>query len=273
MSIVRLIFLLLFALSLTGCAIKRPIRSMDPKPVLLHLPGVAGDNIFEREFVRSLRTGGLDADARIYEWTARKFMIVNLQSNERNRRAAKQLARHIAELRATHPHRPILLTSDSGGAGPMVWALEALPEDVQIDGAIMMGPALSPTYDLSKALKRVRGRMVAFTSPGDIAVLDWGTRLFGTIDGKKVAAAGRFGFRKPNGADDVQYVKLVQMPYRLEWLGRYANWGDHVGPLGPRFASGVIAPLLTELALGRSPDEPSTVVRLTPKYAYEQGAR
>ena len=38
-----------------------------------------------------------------------------------------------------------------------------------------------------------------------------GTRLFGTIDGKHVEAAGKVGFHPPQRADPAQYQKLVDM--------------------------------------------------------------
>ena len=254
--------IVLLVVASTGCAVRRPLRSMDPKPVLIHLPGIAGDNVFERAYLRALRDGGLDAEPRLYDWTRRQFLISNLRAYDHNRARARELARQIADLRAAQPHRPILLTCDSGGAGPTVWALEALPPDVHVDGVVLVAPALSADYDLSAALSRVRGRMVAFTSPGDLLILDWGTRVFGTIDGKRVPAAGRGGFVKPPTADDDQYDKLVQMPYRAAWFGRYGHWGGHVGAMNPRFASGLLAPLLADLALGAAPDQPAEVVRL-----------
>ena len=59
----------------------------------------------------------------------------------------------------------------------------------------LLASALSPEYDLSKALGHVRGKVYVFTSPGDSLVLGTGTRLFGTIDGIKSDAAGLNGLR------------------------------------------------------------------------------
>ena len=75
-------------------------------------------------------------------------------------------------------------------------ALESLPAAAV--GAGHPPRALSPTYDLSKALAGQR-EMVVFWSPLDLIVLGAGTRIFGTIDRVRTAirpgssASGRPG--------------------------------------------------------------------------------
>ena len=59
-----------------------------------------------------------------------------------------------------------------------------------------------------------------------VIVLGAGTRVFGTIDGKKEEAAGLRGFKTPDEpADAKQYDKLVQMPYQDAWM-EIGNIGD-----------------------------------------------
>ena len=77
-----------------------------------------------------------------------------------------------------------------------------------------------------------------------------GTRLFGTIDGVKTDAAGLVGFRKPEGADEKAYEKLVQKPYDDGWIA-FQNIGNHVGCMSEPFAENVIAPMLIEDERGR----------------------
>jgi hypothetical protein len=120
--------------------------------------------------------------------------------------------------------------------------MEQLPADVMVDSWLMVAPALSPGYDLSAALRHVRGRAYAINSQGDI-VLGQGTRVFGTIDGVKSDAAGRVGFVRAANADAGQYEKLVQVNYDPAWL-KLGNAGDHIGPMNTRFAREVLAPLL-----------------------------
>lgn len=251
----RLIIFLLLGLAFGGggCAnvIRRDAVAFDHKPLLIHFPGVAGDTYLERKFLSAVVEGGLDADTRLFDWTRKRGWVANLQAVDTNRATSRQMADRIVAFKTATPERPVLLTCDSGGAGPVLWTLEALPADVNVQGVLLLCPAISPDYDLSPALSRVRGTMVAFHGRNDGMVLDWGTRTFGTIDGKKVPAAGYTGFVLPRGATDAgQYRKLKMVGYDKEWFGKYGNAGDHTGALGGRFASGYIAPILIDMALG-----------------------
>ena len=90
-------------------------------------------------------------------------------------------------------------------AGPAIWTLERLPGDVKVACFVMLAPALSPTYDLSKGLAHVSGSAYCFNSPDDDMVLGTGTNLFGTMDGVRCDAAGRVGFVKPPDADAARH--------------------------------------------------------------------
>src|SRR5207248_2090228 len=135
-----------------------------------------------------------------------------------------------------------IITSHSAGTGIAVWALEKLPDDVQIDTLLMMQSALSPTYDLSKALAHVRGHAYSFWSNLD-PVVGGGTRLLGTVDGVNTEAAGHVGFRPPRTADAALYRKLMQFEYQESWM-RFGDDGDHIGPMRRAFAKNMLAPLL-----------------------------
>src|SRR5205085_171266 len=143
--------------------------------------------------------------------------------------AGKIAERITARFRA-EPKGKILLTGHSAGTGLCVFALEKLPEDVKVETVLLMSPALSPMYDLSKALSHVTGKVYVFSNPNDVLVLGAGTAVFGTIDGQKVKAAGRHGFERPEGADKAQYAKLVAKPYEAAWM-KYGNIGDHIGDM------------------------------------------
>jgi len=218
------------------------------RPYLLHLPGIGGECWLDGALLRGLRQGGLAADAEIFDWTCRDPGLDSLLARARNREQAAKIAEHLAAFAHSHPATKIYLTSHSGGGGVAVWALEKLPTDVRIDTLFLIAPALSPTYDLTGALRHVRGRCYVFSSEGDAAVLGVGTRLFGTIDGEKTDAAGRVGFTRPATADPSQYAKIVPMPYQSAWM-QFNNIGDHIGPMMAPFAKAVIAPLL----LGQPP--------------------
>lgn len=214
-----------------------------PHTHLLHLPGIGGDSPFDRWWIAALRDGGAADDVQLYDWTGRDKWIHALQARRQNLIEAQKIADRIASQVRSDRAGQFILTSVSGGAGPAVWALERLPADVQVQSVVLAAPALSPGYDLTAALRHVRGKVYVFTSPGDVFMLGAGTKLFGTIDGVKTDAAGLVGFRRPFGGDLAQYRKLVMLPYNSEWL-RYFNFGDHSGAMSVSFARNFIAPLL-----------------------------
>ena len=220
----------------------------DPHERAIHLPGIAGALRLDREFVQGLRDGGYPGDIDIYDWTAGDPGINALRARKRNEAQAERLALSIAKLLKDDPDAKVRLVCHSGGAGIAAWALEALPNDVKIETLVLLAPALSQRYDLSKALAHVRGKAYALHSVNDVLVLGAGTRMFGTIDGVNEEASGLRGFTRPDGADAKQYEKLVQMPYDEGWMA-LDNIGDHVGPMGYTFARAVV----THLLQGRDP--------------------
>jgi pimeloyl-ACP methyl ester carboxylesterase len=152
---------------------------------------------------------------------------------------ARMIETHVRE----NPNQKIVLSGHSAGTGIAVWALEKLPDDVMIDDLVMVASALSPQYDLSKALRHVRHRAYAFNSKLDVLILSIGTRGFGTVDRIKTDAAGCIGFVMPAGGDAQQYAKLAQYPYDPDWL-RFRNAGEHIGPMMTSFSKNVVARVL-----------------------------
>jgi hypothetical protein len=229
-------------------ATTRPVESPRPpvaavKPYVLHLPGVAGTSVVDYTLRDGLKAGGFDGAFEFFDWTCNDPGIPALHARQRNEEQARLLAdKLIAQYRA-HPDQPIYLTCHSGGSGPATWALERLPADVKVACFVMLAPALSPTYDLSKALSRVSGKAYCFYSQHDDLVLGTGTKLFGTIDGLRVEAAGKVGFTKPETADAAQYAKLVSMAHQSAWA-RFGNIGGHIGVMGTPFVRAIVAPLM-----------------------------
>jgi pimeloyl-ACP methyl ester carboxylesterase len=239
----------------------RPATAPSTQPqqqiFLLHLPGIGGLMRIDKLLTGGLKSGGLDgADVVVYDWTNGTPGLPALGAVQRNKQEARKIARMIEQRVRAHPDGRIVITGHSGGSGLAVWALESLPDDVQIDTLVMLAPALSPSYDLSAALRHVKNKAYAFNSEYD-PVLGAGTRAFGTIDRIMTNAAGRVGFEKPPGADDEQYAKLVQIPYDRGFM-IFGNIGDHIGPMMPRFAARVIAPLILTGELPRPATQPST---------------
>jgi hypothetical protein len=213
-------------------------------PVLIHVPGTAGDTFFDRWFTDGVQDGGLQVTVEHYEWTTwKKRHLAAIYDLDQNRRDAAQLAERITELARDEPDRPIIITSESGGGAFSAFALEQLPPDVQIQSWVMLAPALSPEYDLSAALKHVRGQAYVFTNKVDWLFLGVGTWIFGTLDRQHVAAAGEVGFTMPPSGEPQQYAKIVTIPYHWSWA-RYGYFGDHSGGLSPFFGRAIVAPIL-----------------------------
>jgi pimeloyl-ACP methyl ester carboxylesterase len=241
----------LLVVALSGCAHRTPARaSLDPAPdaspaYVLHLPGIGGFMGIDRSMLRGLKEGGFEnAEVEVYDWTHEDRGMTALVSYDRNKEEARRIAGRIEQHFRADSRTKIYLIGHSGGAGLAVWALEDLPDDVRVESLMLLSPALSPDYDLSPALKHVRGKAHVFTSPLDGVVLGAGTRVFGTIDRVRTDAAGRIGFARPkHPADATQYEKLVAWPYDAAWM-EYGNIGDHIGPMTRSFARKVLAPVL-----------------------------
>jgi pimeloyl-ACP methyl ester carboxylesterase len=167
-------------------------------------------------------------------------------TNVGNRDArASEMAAEALAFRARHPQGSVFLVGKSGGTGVVVKALEALPDET-VEAAVLLSPALSPTYDLAQALRALRREMVVFWSPLDVFVLGVGTRIFGTMDRIKSVSAGLVGFRRPDPDDEaqqLQYAKLRQVRWEPR-MARTGYLGGHVGTDSPAFLRKYVVPLL-----------------------------
>jgi len=234
------------------------------QPWLLHLPGIGGRMAIDDRLVRGLHDGGVPGWLEIYDWTGTDRGLIALMQEKRHDEQSTHVATMIAEKAQAHPGLHITLTSHSAGCGIAVWALEKLPDDVVIDELLMMQSALSPEYDLSKALRHVK-RAYALNSELDAIVLGRGTSTAGTVDGVRTDAAGRFGYKMPEGADAKQYEKLTQFQYQDGWM-RFDDIGDHIGPMTYRFARFMTAELLKTGKLPKVPAlTPATTQTRNPK--------
>ena len=116
-----------------------------------------------------------------------------------------------------------------------------------LERIVLLAAAVSPTYDLRRALQATRGEIVCFYSSHDQIVLNFGTRHFGTIDRVYGPAAGLHGFRVPSmdfsEADLELYRRVVQIPWTSRNLLELNN-GSHMGSALPAFLSAEVAPWL-----------------------------
>lgn len=141
---------------------------------------------------------------------------------------------------------PVFLVGKSGGCGIVVKTLERLDEN-SVERAILLAPALSPDYDLTRALSAVRGEMVVFWSPLDVFFLGLGTHVFGTVDRVRTSSAGLMGFRVPTPPAEPERIRQYGKLRQVGWSPRMAaagHLGGHFGVDSPVFLKSYVVPLL-----------------------------
>jgi pimeloyl-ACP methyl ester carboxylesterase len=223
-----------------------PVAPFGRNDTLIYVPGIGtggGGGSSDAACMRGLRTGGYQGNEETFDWTGRLEPVAALWAHRRHREQARHIADRIRTLRLEAPTASIILVGHSAGAGLVVLALEDLPPTTQVDGVVLLAPALSRTYNLTAALRHVRGRMDVFCSDRDTLVLGVGTFLFATVDGVHDEAAGLAGFVRPDWAAGGQYAKLHTHHFSRtrQSLG---DDGGHFGCLNSNLAAALVAPLL-----------------------------
>ena len=185
-------------------------------------------------------------DVRLVSWGHGLGRWHSDLTNAENRDTqAGRIAEEVLAYREKSPGAPVYLVGKSGGTGVVVRALEALP-DGAVDAAVLIAPAVSPGYDLTRALRALRREMVVYWSPLDMIILGAGTRVFGTIDRVHGVSAGLVGFRPsavPTAEQTAQYGKLRQVRWGPH-MATTGYFGGHVGPDSPAFLRKYVVPLL-----------------------------
>jgi pimeloyl-ACP methyl ester carboxylesterase len=257
------LLMMLGLLVASGCSRQGKYMGVDrlERGLVVVLPGIEGRGPLNADIAEGLDEGGVNWGIEIWDWTSPWGELYNLRAQERNRDQARELAFRINRYRTTYPERPVVLVGMSGGAAIGVWAAESLHPEQLIDGAILINAALSPTYNLTPALGNTKRGIVSFHSDRDWVLLGVGTQVFGTMDGKHTAGAGKVGFEIPPSMPDA-YTKL----YRIGWtrdMARTGHGGGHLSSAAKGFVSRYVAPLV--LAREWSPDVISKIQRDDPR--------
>jgi len=198
--------------------------------LLFLLDGVGGLQFSPLLARRALRQVDSPVATILFDWQygLRGEIWTDLMWLRRNRVMGARLARRILSFRRAHPQTRIHVLAFSGGAGIAVFAGERLRGRPVIDTLILACPALSPSYDLSAALKCVV-RCYAWISSRDRWVLGLGTRVFGTTDRCFGPSAGLLGFQIPKGLPDEE-ARVYERLREVHWssaLGAEGHYGGH----------------------------------------------
>lgn len=168
----------------------------------------------------------------------------------RNVREAEGVAREIVQYQKQYPGRRVNIIALSAGTGIATWALEKLPEGVNVGTVVFLGSSLSRKYDLSAALRHIEGKLYVFYS-GDDPILRYGLPIAGTVDREfeGASAAGLYGFALPGGASR-EVIELYNSKVRnMAWKPKYSRLGyrgRHTDGTSAEFVAAVIAPLMRE---------------------------
>ncbi|QDU39469.1 Alpha/beta hydrolase family protein [Maioricimonas rarisocia] len=205
------------------------------------LPGIEGRSWCNRSIARGLAEAGLPYGIEIYDWTLGPLAaLYTLRASWRHRRESARIAEKLIDYRSRYPDRPMYLVGHSGGGGMSVLTLQQLPDDVRVEAAVLLAPAISPKFPLDSALQHVERGIWNFYSYGDAFFVGLMTTVLGTMDAHHMPAAGFGGFHKQSGSAD---PRLHEVPF--EWsMTRHWNLGGHFGCVNHRFVRTHIAPIL-----------------------------
>ncbi|HKI18750.1 MAG TPA: hypothetical protein VKA15_12765 [Isosphaeraceae bacterium] len=218
------------------------------RPLAIVADGVGGLDVCGTGLRYVMGAQGLPHAIEIYPW-GHGFgrWLADLTDVENRDAKARSIAEMITRFKTARTDERVFLVAKSGGSGVIVKALELLDQDA-VECVILLAPALSPRYDLNRALRAVRHEMVVFWSPFDVFILGLGTLVFGTIDRVRTAGAGLVGFADPAegdlpGARSAAYSKVRQIRWRPAMIAT-GYLGGHFGPDSPLFLKKYVLPLL-----------------------------
>ncbi|MCG3179432.1 MAG: hypothetical protein BIFFINMI_01767 [Phycisphaerae bacterium] len=236
-----------------GCSANNEAPYVTPERLdsglIVILPGLEGPSMNNSDQQQGLYDSGLPYAIHIYDWIGSQVGVSYAFDQPACRRKAAEVAAFIADYQAHHPGRPVFLLGHSGGGAIAVFAAEAMPEGHALAGLVTMAAALSPEYDLSKALVHCGGRMANFYTPTDWFLRGL-TGIGQNLDGVPGATAGYDGFRLPaNGS--AQRARLFSSLRQISWnssMIQRGNLGGHFGWASHNWIMADLAPILREWA-------------------------
>ncbi len=209
-------------------------------------------NIGTLDVPAGLRDGGYEGAIEVFGWQSWLGGTLRDQlDRKRNKGQARRLARMIRRHLDRYPNSRVNIIALSAGTGVATWALERLPEKYRVANVVFLGSSLSRQYDLSKALRRVDGKLYNFYSTRD-RILRYAIALSGSIDGEFQGpnVAGLYGFAHSRRSDAPTRALYAAHVRNLPWRRAYARFGYHglhTDGTNPRFIARIVTPKLTRL--------------------------
>jgi hypothetical protein len=250
---------LALAIFAAGCA-STPVGLPKPLPdrearmkygYLYYLDG-AGGGTAKNNWAAGVREGLLAAGYRgageMFSWEEGRGLLVDQDASVKYKRGkADLMAKELVRQKKAFPNAPVNILGFSAGTAEAIFALEALPENVQVEHVVLLGSALSENYDLTKALKHVRGHLYIYTSTHDL-MLGVLMPFSGTADRKfDDPGAGIKGFVLPRGATAATRKLYADKIITIHWtkaLEKDGDYGHHFDNIKMQFIRDQVAPLL-----------------------------
>jgi len=209
------------------------------------LPGIEGYSWLNRRIRKGLLQAEVPYAIEIFDWTRHWILaFYSLRSRKWHARQSQRIQEKILAYQARYPNRPVFLIGHSGGGAMALQTLAELPEKTQICGAILLGAAMSPAYQVQAALRHVERKVWNFTSFADCLFLGLMTGVVGTFDGRHSVCSGMVGFRKLK-LSPFEAALIEERPYQWSYLST-GNCAGHFGFTSPRFIAKYVAPLVLQ---------------------------
>jgi pimeloyl-ACP methyl ester carboxylesterase len=242
------------AATLTGCTESRYVADdrLD-KGLVLILPGIEGPGPGSWAVRKGLEDGALPYALEVYDWRDGRLGAAYAFDEPASRKRAEEIALHIDAYRRTHIGKPVFVVGHSGGGALAAFVSEAIDEKAPLNGVILMEPALSPEYDLTKAIQGAGGHFAATSAESDVLLRSL-TTVGRNFDGIRGRTAGQDGFQLPPDAWPERRAAFEKVCW-IRWdasMLKEANWGGHMGCTSPPWVASALAPIILRWAHERN---------------------
>lgn len=221
------------------------------RAIVYYLDGAGGGGAvtnWGRHVKQGLREASYPGTYIEYDWETGFGVVADqMSSDDYKRQKAAHVAQLVQQYAAANPKAPISLMGLSAGTAVAVFVLEKLSPGLQVDTVVLLSGSIASDYDMTKALRHVKGSFYVTTSNRD-DILSIAVPMFGTADRQAgdVSVAGINGLTLPPGAS-AETVRLYNKIKYLPWKPQYGDDGDfggHTDTTVPPFIRDHIAPLI-----------------------------
>ncbi|MCB9866247.1 MAG: hypothetical protein H6816_06385 [Phycisphaerales bacterium] len=200
-----------------------------------YLDGAGNWGFGAADVPNGLKEAGYHGDVELYVWTSSFNPLIDQLNIGGAKLRGAILSDKIARYIERFPNNKINVIALSAGTGVATWAVEGLKGGAKIDNLVLLGSSLSWDYDMTRALKNMRGKIYVYHSSHD-SVLQT-VEVIGTIDGKRgVKSIGQVGLKPPPGMAE----RVVNTPWNKSWM-RLGWAGAHTDCTNEKFVRYEIA--------------------------------